>query len=236
MLNLIFGLILGRYLQKRKTSNHYDVIPAYSGSATAKKNTKSRSGWTSSSRSPSQTLYIPPPPLPGERSTRSSREDMRGSTANVSTDGRVATPEYAVLEGPTPPIGHHNGTLGNGGVITNGKRTTRVSQTEPEYAVPSPTSEVGRHLNDVRKHQNNTEGSASSNKSANGHPHQYAVLEDPALLENSATTSPNSNNSPAVGSLDDSPQVPDPVVKIVVHDESGTLEETQMEATSTPTH
>ena len=194
-ISFFLGLLLGKRIQRRK-NNQYEVIPALSGVRTIAK-----PGWNSSHKSPSQTLCIPPP-LPGERSTHSSREDIRGSTVSLSTSEQVDAPQYAVLEGPTPPKENHNGG------ITSGQTTTGAAMTEPEYALPSITSRTGQSPSSYTC-QDVAAGSCSSYNSANfanGPAHEYAVLEEPK--QNSAT-SPTSS------------QVPAPVVKIVIQDESG---------------
>ena len=217
----IVGLILGRHIQRRK-SNHYDVIPATSGHMTAK-----TTGWKSPSLSPSQTLCIPPP-VPGERSTRGSREDIRGSSSNVSIDGQAHAPEYAVVEDRIPLHGNHNGKSGD---ITTGKTTARASGTEPEYAVPSTTSGAGRNAAH-RTHQDKMVLGQRSRYNANGPAHEYAILEDPSTIHDK-----NMNPSAPPQKPFHQPQLPEapvPVVKIVVQDDNG--QETPIEESLTSTH
>jgi hypothetical protein len=220
----IVGLILGRHIQRRKI-NHYDVIPAHSGPMTAK-----TTGWKSPSRSSSQNLCIPPP-LPGERSTRSSREDIRGSSSNVSIDGQAPAPEYAVVQERTPLHGNHNG---KSGYITAGKITARASGTEPEYAIPSTTSGAGRNAVHSTHQDKTVLGQNSRNNAsvANDPAHEYAILEDPSTIHDKNMTPSVPPQKPF--HQPQLPEAPVPVVKIVVQDDDG--QETPMEDSLTSTH
>ena len=203
-ISFILGVLLGRCIQRHKTSP-YDTIPAHASIFVPGNGTKSCLRSPRLSPSPASGL---PPPLPGERSNRGSREDVRKGGGGNSTAAAPVTPApvYAVLEEQTLHGDSNNCELRG---KTDGKNTSELSQAEPEYAVPSHRG-VDVHRSPGHTIREAPGGSVSAPSGA-----EYAVLEGP--------TAPDGANGclePASSSLKPSAK-PAQEIRIVVQDESG---------------
>ena len=108
-ISFVLGLFLGKHLQKHKHRRY--------------KNTTSLYDSINLNNSKREAPCLVPPPLPGERSNRSSREDIRSQAEPV------AAPEYAVLEQRTTK----NDETKSGWNCAS----VTAAQSEPEYEVCS---------------------------------------------------------------------------------------------------